>query len=44
MYNLEYLPAARNDMLEIVRYISWKLKNPDAAERLADELVERSAR
>ena len=39
MYNLEYLPAARNDMLEIVRYISGELKNPDAAERLADELV-----
>ena len=42
MYNLEYLPAARNDMLEIVRYISGELKNPDAAERLADELVKAS--
>ena len=39
MYNLEYLPVARNDMLEIVRYISRELRNPDAAERLADELV-----
>ena len=27
------------DMIEIVRYISSELKNPDAAERLAVELV-----
>ena len=39
MYNLEYLPVAMNDMLEIVRYISVELKNPDVAERLAEELV-----
>lgn len=39
MYKLEYLPVARKDMLEIVRYISMELKNPDAAERLAVELV-----
>ena len=39
MYKLEYLPAARKDMLEIVRYISRKLHNPAAAERLAAELV-----
>lgn len=37
MYKLEYLPAARKDMLEIVRYISRKLHNPAAAERLAAE-------
>ena len=40
MYKLEYLPVARKDMLEIVRYISGKLKNPNAAERLAVELVD----
>ena len=39
MYKLEYLPVARKDMLEIVRYISGELQNPDAADRLAVELV-----
>lgn len=39
MYSLEYLPVARKDMLEIVRYISRDLQNPDAAEHLAVELV-----
>nr|WP_317398506.1 type II toxin-antitoxin system RelE/ParE family toxin [uncultured Gemmiger sp.] len=39
MYKLEYLPVARKDMLEIVQYISRKLQNPDAANRLAVELV-----
>ena len=34
MYKLEYLPVARKDMLEIVRYISRELQNPDAADRL----------
>ena len=36
MYKLEYLPVARKDMIEIVRYISRELQNPDAADRLAD--------
>ena len=40
MYKLEYLPLARKDMLEIVRYIGRELQNPDAAERLAVELVD----
>lgn len=40
MYKLEYLPVARKDMLEIVRYISQELQNPDAAARLAVELVD----
>ena len=39
MYKLEYLPVARKDMLEIVRYISGELKNPNAAARLAEELI-----
>ena len=39
MYRLEFLPVARDDMLEIVRYISKELKNPVAAESLALELV-----
>ena len=40
MYKLEYLPAARQDMIDIVRYISTELKNPGAASRLATELIE----
>lgn len=40
MYKLEYLPVARKDMLEIVRYISQEVQNPDAAARLAVELVD----
>ena len=40
MYNLIYLPAARQDMVDIVRYISRVLGNPIAAERLAETLIE----
>lgn len=40
MYKLEYLPAARQDMVDIVRYVSRELSNPTAAERLAVELIE----
>ena len=40
MYNLEYLPIARQDMVELVRYISRELNNPTAAVRLATELIE----
>lgn len=39
MYKLEYLPAARQDMVDIMRYISRELCNPTAAERLAMELI-----
>lgn len=40
MYNLEYLPVARQDMIEIVRYIGVELANPVAADHLATELIE----
>ena len=40
MYKLEYLPVARRDMIEIVRYISKELQNPTAADQLAMELIE----
>ena len=40
MYRIEYLPAARQDMIEIVRYISQELQNPTAANQLAVELIE----
>lgn len=39
MYDLQYLPLASRDMVEAVRYISGKLKNPVAAEKLAVELI-----
>ena len=37
---MEYLPVARQDMIDIARYISRELNNPVAADRLAVELVE----
>lgn len=40
MYNLEYLPVARQDMIDIVRYIGVELANTVAADRLATELIE----
>ena len=39
MYKLEYLPVARQDLIDIVRYISQELKNPEAADRLAMEMI-----
>lgn len=44
MYKLEYLPVARKDMLEIVRYISQELQKPDIADHLAVELVNAAER
>jgi len=37
---LEFLPVARQDMVEIVRYISRELRNPVAAEQMAEALIE----
>ncbi len=39
MYKLEYLPVALQDMVDIVRYISNELKNPIAADNIANEFV-----
>lgn len=39
MYKIEYLPVARQDMIEIVRYISQEFQNPTAADQLATELI-----
>lgn len=39
MYKLEYLPTARQDLIEIVRYISNELGNPEAAERITVKLT-----
>lgn len=44
LYNLEYLPVARRDILEIAKYISHKLENPMAAERLVTALIEKGER
>ena len=39
LYKLEYLPVARRDILDITKYISQELKNPQAAEQLITSLV-----
>lgn len=39
MYTIEYLPIARRDMVDIAKYIGVKLANPDAAERLAEKML-----
>lgn len=44
MYRLEFLPLARQDMIEAVRYISHELKNPAAARRLSNRLIEATER
>lgn len=40
MYQLEFLPIARKDMIDIVRYLSVDLQNPQSANNLADELIQ----
>lgn len=40
MYTIEYLPIARRDMVDIAKYIGVKLSNLEAAERLADKMIE----
>ena len=40
MYQLLFLPIARQDMTEIVRYVSHELCNPLAAESLAEEMID----
>jgi len=44
MYQLEFLPIARQDMTEIARYISQELCNPTAAENLAVEMINAAER
>jgi len=39
MYQLTFLPATRQDMTDIVFYISRELCNPTAAGILADEMI-----
>jgi len=44
MYQLTFLPVAKQDMADIVRYISHELCNPAAAGNLADEMIEAAER
>lgn len=44
LYKLEFLPSAKQDMVEIVRYISKELHNPVAADRLATSFLEAADR
>jgi len=44
MYQLEYLPIAKQDMTEIVNYISNELCNSAAADKLAHEMIEAADR
>ena len=39
MYQLEFLPAALEDMSEIIRYISYDLDNKTAAIKLSKKFV-----
>jgi toxin ParE1/3/4 len=38
MYKIHYLPLALDDLKEIVRYITYKLEAPQAAERLISKI------
>ena len=40
MYTIDYLPIAKSDMVDIAKYIGVKLENPEAAERLAEKMIE----
>ena len=37
-YTLEYLPLFDDELAEAVRYITQKLRNPDAANKLIDDV------
>ena len=37
-YNLKFLPLFEEDLNEIVDYITYRLKNPTAAERLVEDI------
>lgn len=39
MYTIEYLPAAKQDLLDIARYIAGDIASPAAAERITTDIV-----
>ena len=43
LYQVEFLPLAKEDMVEIVRYISQVVRNPMAADSLVEEFIEAAA-
>ena len=40
MYSIEILPIAQQDLTEIARYVAVTLDSPQAAERLAEQLID----
>ena len=44
MYKLEFLPIAKDDMIEAVQYIANELKSPIAAQNLADDFINAAER
>ena len=44
MYQLVFLTIARQDMTDIIRYISNGLLNPKAADKLADDMIDAAGR
>lgn len=43
-YEVQYLPSAMQDMVDIIRYISHELCNPTAAEKLSDDFIKAADR
>lgn len=41
MYRIEYLPAALRDLVDIAAYIGVELDNPNAEDRLAEDITEK---
>ena len=39
MYSLDILPSAANDLTDIAVYITYQLKNKDAAKRVVNEIL-----
>ena len=39
MYKIEYLQTAKDDMDNIIKYISYKLHNPISATKLATDFI-----
>lgn len=44
MYQIEFLPVARQDLTDITLYIAQTLKNEKAAYKLTEQLVEAAER
>ena len=42
MYKVQFLPSARRDMIDIMKYYCTELENPDYADELATAFVEKA--